>query len=126
MNQNKNKKVHYHDLTIPAEIWSDNRLSLIERATLAEVDWLDRISKRNECFASNKHLAQILRVSESSVSNAVSYLIRLGLLTFESFDGRKRVLHSNIKTRELDVKGDLIPNKITNRVLYTSLNLENT
>lgn len=97
--------VHYYHITIPPEVWSDNRLTLIDRCVLSEVDHLDRDSEG--CWASNEHIAKALRISESSVSNSVSKLKELGLIKEENFDGRKRFLKSNLKLAILDDKGNL-------------------
>jgi len=105
----KKKIKHYYNIVIPAQIWSDNRLSLIERVVLAEIDYLDNMPPNPGCWARNEHLAEALRISESSVSKAISNLETLGLIHWEDFNGRIRVLTSNLTLAVLDKEGNIIP-----------------
>lgn len=80
---------------IPKEVWLDNRLSMLDKGILTEIDSLDM--SEAGCFASNEYLAEFCQCSERKVSESVSKLIQLGYLQMVSFDGRKRVLRSRVE-----------------------------
>lgn len=80
---------------IPIEIWNDDRLTIVEKGILAEIDSLDG---ENHCYASNEHIAEFCHCTERTVSAAITKLIELGYVSKISFDGRKRILASNIHT----------------------------
>lgn len=83
---------------IPRTIWTDDRLSALEKVILAEVDSLDK--GEEGCYASNKYLAEFCQCSETKVSMAVSKLIEMGYLKVAKFDGRTRVLKSCLSESE--------------------------
>ena len=88
---------------IPKEVWLDDRLSMLDKGILAEVDSLDM--GENGCFASNEHLAEFCQCSERKITESVSKLINLGYVKLASFDGRKRFLRSCLaKTAEQSSK----------------------
>ena len=89
---NKNIK----GIWIPADIWFNERLGLIDRVLLAIIYHLDN---RDSCYASNAYLADFLGVSIPTVSRSISKLKRESLIRLHSFDGRKRVLKSNLKIK---------------------------
>lgn len=79
---------------IPKAIWLDERLSMLDKGILTEIDSLD--CGEEGCWASNAHLADFCQCSESKVSKSISHLIQLGYVRVESFDGRVRKLQSCI------------------------------
>lgn len=83
---------------IPKEVWLDNRLSMLDKGILAEIDSLDMGEKG--CFASNEHLAEFCQCSLTKVSTSISKLIELGYVFVASFDGRKRFLKSRLSKSE--------------------------
>jgi hypothetical protein len=83
---------------IPRAVWLDERLNMLEKGILAEIDSLDMSEKG--CFASNKHIADFCQCSETKVSTAISKLVELGYLYVESFDGRLRILKSRLSNFE--------------------------
>ena len=83
---------------IPKEVWLDERLSMLDKGILAEIDSLDNGDAG--CFASNEHLAEFCQCSLTKVSTSISKLIELGYLTVASFDGRKRFLKSSLSKSE--------------------------
>ena len=88
---------------IPKEIWLDERLSMLDKGILTEIDSLD--CGENGCFASNEHLAVFCQCSERKITESISKLIDLGYVWVSSFDGRKRFLRSRVaKTARLDRK----------------------
>ena len=80
---------------IPREVYLDDRLNWNERILLCEIDALDA---NGSCFASNAYFAKFLGIAEANVSRAISRLKELGYVEQVSFDGRKRVLKSNMQT----------------------------
>lgn len=74
-----------------AEIWTDRRLTALEKIILLEIDSLDG---DGGCYASNKYLADFCQCSERKVREAVAKLAELGLVKNAGFDGRNRILHS--------------------------------
>lgn len=83
---------------IPREVWLDDRLNMLDKGILTEIDSLDMSEKG--CFASNRHLADFCQCSETKVSTAISKLIKLGYLYVQSFDGRQRILKSRLSNFE--------------------------
>lgn len=83
---------------IPKEVWLDERLSMLDKGILAEVDSLDM--GENGCFASNEHLAEFCQCSVTKVSTSITKLVDLGYLSVRSFDGRKRFLKSSLSKNE--------------------------
>lgn len=83
---------------IPREVWLDARLNMLEKGILTEIDSLDM--GENGCFASNKHIAEFCQCSETKVSTAISKLVKLGYLYVKFFDGRSRILKSNLSKFE--------------------------
>lgn len=79
---------------IPKEIWFDERLTMLEKGILIEINSLD--CGENGCYSSNKYIADFCKCSESAVSKAISKLTELGYLHVISFDGRTRKLKSRV------------------------------
>lgn len=79
---------------IPKEIWLCEKLNLQEKVLLVEINSLDQ---EDGCFASNKHFADFLGISKTQVSKYITKLEDKGLITRESFNGRRRVLRSNLE-----------------------------
>lgn len=83
---------------IPAGVWLDNKLSIIEKCLLAEIDSLDNDDEKG-CIASNLYLANFLGTKEGSLANIISSLKKRRYLIQVYFDGRVRGLrvHSEMK-----------------------------
>lgn len=93
MSENEYAGRGFRGIWIPASIWLALNLTLTEKVLLAEIDSLDT----NEgCFASNAYFARFLGVTETTVSTSISKLKSLGLIYQHDFNGRKRILKSNI------------------------------
>lgn len=75
---------------IPKEVWLNDKLSLVEKCLLVEIDSLDKGEKG--CFASNEYLANFFNLSESRMANIISDLKKRGYLRQIYFDGRQRGL----------------------------------
>lgn len=80
---------------IPKAVWLDDRLSMLDKGILTEIDSLD--CGDDGCWASNAHLAEFCQCTERKVSDAISKLIDLGYVKVLSFDGRTRKLRSCIE-----------------------------
>lgn len=83
----------FRGVWITADVYLDERLEPLDKIILAEIDSLDN---EDGCYASNQYLAGFCQCSESKVSRSVSKLLKLGYIRRESFDGRTRVLKSNL------------------------------
>ena len=78
---------------IPKEIWFDERMTMLDKGILMEIDSLDN---KDGCKASNEYLANFCGCSDSNVSKTITLLKNLGYIYQESFDGRTRILRSNL------------------------------
>ena len=90
---------------IPKQIWLDERLNMLEKGILTEIDSLD--NEENGCFASNEYLAKFCQCSETKVSTAIKKLIELDYLYVKSFDGRIRILKSRLSNFERQIINNL-------------------
>lgn len=84
----------FRGVWIMSDVWLDERLDAYDKVILTEIDSLDQ--GESGCYASNKYIAEFCQCSESKVSRSVSKLLKLGYIRKESFDGRTRVLKSNL------------------------------
>lgn len=90
----------FKGIWIPAEIWLNKSLSFFEVILLAEIDSL---AKDEGCSASNAYFAEFLGVSETYVSKAISSLARKGLVYQSAFNGRNRILKTNLHNSKADL-----------------------
>lgn len=79
---------------IPIEIWEDERLTALDKFILAEIDRKD--DGVHHCDASNEYLAKFCCCSESKVTKAIAKLLKLKYISTVKFDGRTRILKSNL------------------------------
>lgn len=111
---------------IPRKVWLDDRLNMLEKGILTEIDSLDM--SESGCFASNKHIADFCQCSETKVSTAISKLIEYGYLELKSFDGRQRILKSRLSKFERQTfkndKADSQDLRDSNTYKRTSTNTE--
>lgn len=61
---------------IPAEIWINEDLTLVEKVVYADID--SYCSRYKECFLGNKHFAKMLGVTENRISRIISSLVDKG------------------------------------------------
>lgn len=78
---------------LPREIVQEDSMSWQQRLLWAEIYALHN-EAHGGCFASNTYLAEVLRTTEGTVSNALSKLREMGWIKDVSFDGRRRVLRA--------------------------------
>lgn len=90
----------FKGIWIPAEIWLNDSLSFLEVILLAEIDSL---AKDEGCYASNAYFAEFLGVSETYVSKAISSLTKKGLVYQAAFNGRNRILKTNLHSSKADL-----------------------
>jgi len=87
------KERNFKGVWIPAEVWLDERLTMLEKVIFIEINGLD--SSERGCFASNRHIAEFCQCSERKVSETVAKLTEMGYIRWQAFDGRQRELKSN-------------------------------
>lgn len=91
INENRDLK----GVWIPKEIYLADYLSWTEKMLLIEIDSLDK--EDTHCFASNEHFCNFLGIKDRQLRDCLNTL-RIGLLIENvSFDGRTRIMKSNIK-----------------------------
>jgi biotin operon repressor len=83
----------FKGIWIPKEVYLNKELNWTDKILLVEINSLDN---EDGCFASNEYFAEFLDVSTTTISKSISKLISFGFMYIESFDGRKRVLKTNI------------------------------
>ena len=93
--KNEKFEANCKGLFLPIEVLKDNDLTLEDTAILMIIDALD--SSEKHCTASNDYLGTCFGFSENKVSLSISKLIKLGYVTKLGFNGRIRVLQSNVK-----------------------------
>jgi hypothetical protein len=88
-------KRHFKYITIPIEIFDNEKLTPLEKFIFTLVDILD--TPEEGCYASNAYIAQKCMCTERSVSSAISHLCKLGYIKVAAFNGRTRMLRSLVK-----------------------------
>lgn len=93
------KNREFEGVWIPKELWLDKDLSVMEKILLKEIQSFESV---NGCFASNKHFAQFLSITESRVSQLVSSLVKKKRITTELHykSGSKQVDKRIIKSTD--------------------------
>lgn len=71
---------------IPREVWLDNKMSLIEKALLVEIDSLDN---ENGCTAGNAYFAKFFQIGARQVRRYTARLEELGWIKIDLI-GRNR------------------------------------
>jgi len=116
MEEEKKLKREFKGIWIPKEIWFTQDINFQEKLLWAEIDSLDT---EKGCIASNEYFANFFNLSKTQVSLYISDLKKKGYIQQEWFDGRQRILHSNLKL----VKGRLTENLKPD--LVKTLNIDN-
>ena len=88
------KNRDFKGVWIPKEIWLNENLTMIEKVILIEIDSLDN---EEGCIAGNDYLAKFCQCSNWAVSTAIKKLVGMGLIEIVNFDGRHRIIKSNLK-----------------------------
>lgn len=79
---------------IPAKYWLDPDLTMIEVATIAEIDSLDN---EDGCFASNKHFSDFLGVTTGRASQIINGLKEKGYITIDYDKKGKQTIKRKIR-----------------------------
>ena len=86
---------------IPIELWENEDFSFIEKTLVAEINSFCDYKNKKYCYASNQYFSSFIKCSNSSITNAISRLIKINVVELVKFDGRKRFLKLNDKFRQL-------------------------
>ena len=99
----------FKGIWIPAEIWLNENLTLLEKVFLVEIDSLDN---ENGCYASNEYFANFFKLSKNRCSEVIKSLEKKGLISIKYIYKKnskaidKRVIkvfdNSNTPIRNLD------------------------
>ena len=118
----------FKGIWIPKEVYLNKELNWTDKILLVEINSLDN---EDGCFASNEYFAEFLDVSTTTISKSISKLISFGFMYIESFDGRRRVLKTNIdfnltsKQHKSKLKSSLKENLIYNNTINNTSNNTN-
>jgi helix-turn-helix protein len=83
----------FKGIWIPKEVWLDKSLNYFEKCLLAEIHSLNG---DNGCFASNQYLCEFFNERERKIQDGLAKLKATGYIYVESFDGRTRILRTNL------------------------------
>lgn len=94
----RNKNRAFKGIWIPAEIWLNDDLSVMEKLFFIEIDSLDN---KDGCFANNGHFADFFNISKGRASQIINELIDRKYITAKYIkEGKQikdRILRSNMK-----------------------------
>ena len=92
-------KREFKGVWIPAEIWLNENLTIMEKLFLVEIDSLNG---EKGCYASNEHFSNFFSLSKNRCSEIIKALEAKGLITIEyEYEEKKKV----IKKRTIRVFG---------------------
>lgn len=91
----ENHKFKLKNVNMDYALAKAHNLNLTDIAVLNTITLLDN---KDHCFASNGYLADVLEVSERTVSASINKLIEEGIISVVNFDGRKRTVKSNYRS----------------------------
>ena len=83
---------------IPKEIWLSDKLSLIEKVILVEIQSLDN---ERGCFASNRHFSEFFDISPRQVSTHISSLKSKGYISVKIENRNDRTIRALGKWRRI-------------------------
>lgn len=69
----------FKGIWIPAEIWLNEDLTLVEKVIFADID--SYCSRYQECYLGNKHFAKMLGITEHRISQLISSLVDKGYIS---------------------------------------------
>lgn len=85
----------FKGIWIPKAIWINGDLTMLDKVILMEIDSLDG---SDGCTASNEYLCDFCQCSQQKLSQAITKLTKMGFIETVSFDGRHRVMRSNLQS----------------------------
>lgn len=119
------QKRDFKGIWIPKDLYLNDTLCWNEKILLIEIDSLD---KKNGCFASNEYFSKFLGITITRVSQIISKLKKMNLINLERFDGRKRILTSNLPqelNKSLSLNKMKVKGRVTNKFTHNN-SLNNT
>jgi len=93
MIEDKNPEHSVKGLWTPNEVFFNPKLSYFEKFLFSIIQLLDG---PQHCFCTNFYLAELLDVTEKTISTSISNLIELNYVKQLSFDGRRRIIKINL------------------------------
>ncbi|KVO76955.1 hypothetical protein WJ79_11505 [Burkholderia ubonensis] len=84
----------FKGIWIPAELWLDRSLSIVDKVMLVEIDSLETPGRG--CYASNKRFAEFFGLSVSRVSEVINALERRGCIRIDYIRDGKQVVERRI------------------------------
>jgi hypothetical protein len=112
----------FKGIWIPKELWLDKRLNHFEKILLAEIDSLD--CSTDHCYADNEYFENMFEVGVKTIQRGISKLKELGLISQVSFNGRDRILKSNMKNiYDIFYRSDATGSDV--RTFFTGLQRQN-
>jgi hypothetical protein len=88
----------FQGVWIPADLWLDRSLSLVEKVMLVEIGSLQ--DEERGCYASNAHFAEFFGLSISRVSEIISGLAEKGYLRVEQVREGKRIVERRVYLKD--------------------------
>lgn len=86
---------NFAGIWIPASLWENTDLSILQKVLLVEIDSLD--NGERGCYASNAYFATFFCLSAKHVSRVINELVELGLITSEIIHEGKKVKERRLK-----------------------------
>lgn len=86
------EKRKFEGVWIPAEIWMDTSLSMLEKVILCEIQSLDR---GEGCWRKDEEFAAFLGISTSRFQHILTKLRKKKMVSTVKFDGRRRWIRSS-------------------------------
>ena len=96
LSRNDDLPRNFNGIWIPGELWLDERLTSTDKFILSEIDSLD--CGEDHCCASDEYFIKIFKIGKSTLHTSLAKLRFLGLIEDVSFNGRSRVIKSNLKS----------------------------
>ena len=88
----KGRQFNLEYLAIPVEVFNNKKLTPTDMLLFG---FINILSGKKECFATNAFLANQLGVSQGQISASISRLTKLGYIFSPGFRGRMRILKVN-------------------------------
>ena len=88
------EKRQFKGVWIPAEVWLDENLSIIEKCLLTEIDSLEDNEKG--CYASNKYFSGFFKVSTARISQLINNLKKKNYIRIDYEYNEKEIIARHI------------------------------
>lgn len=107
----------FKGIWIPKEIWMDRSLSYFEICLFSEIHSLNG---EKGCYASNEYFCSFFNERERKIQEGISKLKQKGYVIQESFDGRTRILRTNINPDKSLFSTAEVRNKENDKSLFNT------